>query len=173
MKKPIALEPFAGAMPVTLVATKDGERLNFAPHGMFGKMSFDPPLLHISVLKNHLTAEIINKTQKFSVNLATAELLEKVIHCGRVSGVEEDKSHVFDVFYGKNEVPMISESPVNMSCQVYQTIETNDMYIFIGQVMEAFANEEYISDNYPVIKMLDPLICTEQGGFHRMGSEIK
>ncbi len=173
MKKSIELWPFAGAMPVVIVAVKDEEKLNFAPHGMYGKMSFEPPLLHISVLKNHETAKIINKINKFSVNIATTDLLEKVKHCGSISGVDKDKSNEFEVFYGQSDVPMICKSPVNMSCEVYQTIETNDMYIYIGKVVEAFSDEEYIEDNYPVVTKIDPLICTEQGEYYRMGSKLE
>ena len=172
MKKSISVEPFVGVMPVVIVAVKDGEKINFAPHGMFGQLSYDPPLLYISVLKEHLTAKIIDKTRKFSVNIASAELLEKIKYCGSVSGVEKDKSHEFDVFYGENDVPMVNKCPVNMSCEVYETIDAKDMIVIIGRVMEAFSDEECLLDNRPIVTKVDPLICTIQGKFHRMGSEI-
>lgn len=173
MKKPIALIPFVGAMPVVIVAVKDGEKINFAPHGMFGQLSNDPPLLYVSVLKEHLTAQIIMKTKKFSINIANADLLEKIKYCGSISGAAKDKSNEFEVFYGQSEVPFVSKCPVNMCCEVYQTIETKDMYTFIGRVIEAMADEECILENVPVVTKVDPLICTIQGTFHRMGNEIK
>lgn len=173
MKKSIAAEPYEAAMPVIIVAAKDGETINFAPHGMHGQLNYDPPLLYISVIKEHMTAKIISKTQKFSVNVASAELCEEVKYCGSVSGVEKDKSHEFDVFYGKDDVPMITKCPVNMSCEVYDTVEIKDMIIFIGRVTEAFADEECIVENSPVAEKVDPLLCTIQGKFFRMGSEIE
>lgn len=172
MKKSILPLPFVGPMAVAIVGIKDEERINFATHGMFGKMSWDPPLIYISALKDNMTARIINKTKKFSINIANAELLEKVKYCGSVSGMKRDKSKEFDVFYGEIDVPMISRSPVNMSCKLYQTIETNDMFIFIGKVIEAFSDEEYLLEYYPDVSKIDPLICTEQGEFYRLGNEI-
>ncbi len=173
MKKSISPEPYEAAMPVVIVATKDGEKINFAPHGMHGQLNYDPPLLYISVIKEHQTAKIISKTKKFSVNVPSAELLEKVKYLGSVSGIEKDKSQEFDVFYGKNDVPMISKCPVNMNCQVYDIIEIKDMIVFIGQVTEAFADEECLLDNMPLAIKVDPLICTIQGKYYKMGKEIE
>lgn len=173
MKKLISSEPYEAAIPVVIVATKDGEKINFAPHGMHGQLNYDPPLLYISVIKEHQTAKIIGKTKKFSVNVASTELIEKIKYCGSVSGVEKDKSQEFDVFYGKNDVPMITKCPVNMNCEVYDTIEIKDMIIFIGQVIEAFADEECLLDNVPEATRVDPLICTIQGKFYKMGREIE
>lgn len=173
MKRSISTEPYVGAGPVVIVASKDGEKINFAPHGMYGQINYDPSLLYISVIKEHQTAKIINKTKRFSVNVPSTELLQKVKYCGSISGLEKDKSQEFDVFYGKNDVPMISKCPVNMNCEVYETIEIKDMIVFIGQVIEAFADEECLLDDSPVAAKVDPILCTIQGKFYKMGSEIE
>lgn len=173
MKKPIMPEPYIPAMPVVIVAAKDGDKINFAPHGMQGQLNYDPPLLYISVIKDHMTAKIVNKTKKFSVNIPGTDLLEKVKYCGSVSGEEMDKSREFEVFYGKDDVPMISKCPVNMSCEVYDTIEIKDMIVFIGKVTEAFANEECLLEDVPEATKVDPLICTVQGKFFKLGREVE
>lgn len=172
MKEQITPMPFSPAMSVTIVATKDGEKINFAAHGMYGQLSYDPPLIYISVVKEHLTAKIINKTQKFSVNIPNTALLKKMKFCGSVSGKEQDKSQIFDVFYGKNDVPMISSCPVNINCTVYKTIETNDMFVFIGQVIELYSDKECLSDNELIAIKVDPIICTIQGKLYNMGNEL-
>ncbi|MDF2672874.1 MAG: hypothetical protein K0R09_1139 [Clostridiales bacterium] len=173
MKKSISPEPFFPAMPVVIVATKDGDNINFAPHGMSGQLNYDPPLLYVSVIKNHMTAKIISKTKKFSVNIPNTEVLKKIKYCGSVSGAEVDKSKEFDVFYGKKDVPMILKCPVNMCCEVYETIEIKDMIVFVGQVTEAFADEECLLDDMPLATKVDPLICTIQGKYYKMGREIE
>lgn len=159
-------------MAVSIVATKDGERLNFAPHGIFGKLSYDPPLLYVSVLKDHMTARNINKTGKFSINIASTRLLDKVRYLGSVSGMEKDKSKELEVFYGNHGIPMVCDCPVNIACEVYNTMETNDMYIFIGKMIEGYSDEEYIADSYLLVERIDPLICTEQGELRCMGERV-
>lgn len=172
MKKSITPQPVVPAMPVTIVAAKDGEKINFATHGMYGQLSYDPPLIYISVIKEHLTAKIISKTQRFSVNIPDTSLIKEIKYCGSVSGIEKDKSKEFDVFYGKNGVPMVCRCPVNLNCEVYQTIDTKEMLIFIGKVIETFSDEDCLIDNLPSGVKVDPLICTMQGSFHRVGDEI-
>lgn len=173
MKKLISPEPFFPAMPVVVVAVKDGEKINFAPHGMNGQLNYDPPLLYVSAIKEHMTAKMINKTKKFSVNIPSTGLLEKIKYCGNVSGLEMDKSKEFEVFYGNEDVPLISKCPVNMSCEVYDTIEIKDMIVFIGKVNEAFADEECLLEDMPEATRVDPLICTIQGKYFKIGSEVK
>lgn len=173
MKKSITPTPFVAAMPVIIVASKDGNKINFATHGMYGQLSYEPPLIYISVMKEHLTAKIINKIKKFSINIPNTELLEKIRYCGSISGMQKDKSQVFDVFYGKNDVPMISKCPVNLNCKVYDIIDTKDMLVFIAQVMELYSDEGCLVDNQLIASKVDPLICTIQGKFYNMGTELE
>lgn len=171
MKKKIKPKPYVPAMLLVLVATKDEEKLNFSTYGMFGQMSFDPSLIYISVQKNQFTAAMINKTKKFSVNIPNAQMLEDVKYCGSVSGAKTDKSKQFDVFYGENDVPMISKCPVNMNCELYQTIEMKNTFIFFGQVIESYADEECLLVNLPEAAKVDPLFCSLFGEFYTLGGK--
>jgi len=60
LKKQITPDPFIGAMRVAIIATKDGEKINFAPHRMFGQISYDPPLIYISVIKETFNCDKYN-----------------------------------------------------------------------------------------------------------------
>lgn len=173
MKRSIQPLPYVPAMPVVIVATKDNEKVNFAPHGMYGQLCNEPPLIYISVIKEHMTAGNINKTKKFSVNIPGTRLFKEIMYCGSVSGTETDKSQAFDVFYGRDDVPMVTKCPVNMNCEVYDTIDTKDMIIFIGRVVEVFSDEECLLDSFPATANIDPLLCTIQGKYYKIGSEIE
>lgn len=174
MKKSIEPVPFVAAMPVVIVATKDGNIINFATHGMFGQLNIsNPPLVYVSVLKDHKTAKTIKATEKYSINIPGTSLLSKIKLCGNKSGNSEDKSEIFDVFYGENDIPMIEDCPVNLSCKLFKTIETSDMYIFIAEVIQTFAEESCLIDDKILAKAVDPIICTIQGEFFAMGKEIK
>lgn len=174
MKKSIEPVPFVAAMPVVIVATKDEGDINFATHGMFGQLNIsNPPLVYVSVLKDHKTAKMIKATEKYSINIPSTELLDKIKLCGSASGNSENKSKVFDVFYGQNDIPMIIDCPVNLNCKLFKTIETDDMYIFIAEVIETYAQESCLSQDKIIAKEVDPIICTIQGEFFAIGKEIK
>ena len=170
MKKSIESHPIVPAMFIIIVATKDEEKINFASYGMWGQLSYEPPLVYISAQKKQLTAKIINKTKKFSINIPNTQLLKEIKYCGSVSGAKKDKTEQFDVFYGINNVPMVTKCPVNMNCELYKTIEMEETFVFIGQVIEAFSDEDCLLNNLPETACLDPVICTLQGKFHKIGT---
>lgn len=173
MKKPIAPMAFVPAMPLILVAVKDEGKINFAPFSMYGQLSHNPPLIYVSLAKGNLTAEMIRKTQRFSINFPGTALLELIQLCGSISGRESDKSKAFEVFYGSNcELPMILECPVNLSCRLYNTLKFEDAVVFIGEVTETFANEDCLVNDRPVAVQVDPLFCTNQGEFHGLGRKL-
>ena len=172
MKKSIAPAPFVAAMPVVLVAVKDGDKINFATHGMYGQLSNDPPLIYVSVMKNHLTAQLIKNARNFSINIPSSNLLEKIKYSGKVSGIEQDKSKLYDVFYSKNDVPLISDCPININCELFDIIDTKEMYVFIGKVIELFAEEKCIVDNELIATKVAPIICTIQQKYFELGKEL-
>ena len=80
-------------------------------------------------------------------------------YCGIVSGREVDKSDLFNTFYGQiGTAPMIQECPLNFECTLIHTIEAGDNFIFIGEVVSTYANEEVLVDGVPDIGKIDPLV---------------
>jgi len=73
--------------------------------------------------------------------------LEKVDYCGLMSGKRVDKSEIFEVFYGDLETaPMIVGCPICMECRLIQTIELPTHYLFVGEIIASYADENYLSD---------------------------
>lgn len=88
--------------------------------------------------------------------------------CGLISGRDVDKSEWFDVFYGGLETaPMISECPVSLECRVIETVSLGHMSVFIGEIVEVYADEDITREegkptSYADMERLDPLIyCPE------------
>jgi flavin reductase (DIM6/NTAB) family NADH-FMN oxidoreductase RutF len=48
-------------------------------------------------------------------------MVEVTDYCGIVSGKNNDKSRIFDLFYGKlKTIPMIKDCPLNMECKLVE-----------------------------------------------------
>ena len=57
--------------------------------------------------------------------------------CGIYSGRDNDKTKLFNIFYGKAEnAPLIGECPLNLECKVIHTVEVGSHTVFIGEIME-------------------------------------
>lgn len=47
--------------------------------------------------------------------------------------------------------------------EYYETIDTKNMFIFIGRITETFLDESCFLDNVPEATKIDPVLCTLQG----------
>ena len=151
--------------PVALVATEGDGKINFAPHGQYGTITAEPPTVYISVGKEHLTAQNILKTKTFSINIPGKSTFEKLLQCGNVSGVDQDKSKIFKTFYGNIKVPLIEECKINYVCEVVKTVEINSFYMFLGEVKEIYIDNNCLAGDTPDIVKIDPLLVSMGGKF--------
>jgi flavin reductase (DIM6/NTAB) family NADH-FMN oxidoreductase RutF len=150
---------------VVLVATEENGKMNFAPHAQYGSVVAEPPTVYISVIKEHLTAQNILKTKTFSINIPDKIILEKLLYCGNVSGVEQDKSKIFKTFYGKIKVPMIEECKINYVCEVVKTVEINYCYMFLSEIKETYIDKNCFEGDTPDIIKINPLLVSIGGKF--------
>jgi flavin reductase (DIM6/NTAB) family NADH-FMN oxidoreductase RutF len=153
---------FSYPMPVTLVGTIAGDRVNFTPVAWMSRVNHRPPMLLVAINKKHYTPEGIQRTGTFSVNIPSVNLLTKTDYCGIVSGRNIDKSKVFELFFGELETaPMIEGCPICGECKlidVYDRLPTN--YLFIGEIVAVYSEEKYLTNGKPDSKKIDPVILT-------------
>jgi flavin reductase (DIM6/NTAB) family NADH-FMN oxidoreductase RutF len=148
-------------MPVVLVGTHVGGKANFMTVGWCARANANPPMIACGIGNHHYTPKGIAETKTFSVNIPSADLLEKTDYCGIVSGEKTDKSHIFDVFYGSlKTAPMIRDCPVSLECRLVQTIPLPTNSLFIGEIVGAYADSKVMRDKKPDFPEIDPLFLT-------------
>ena len=134
--------PLVYPIPSVLIGTIINDKPNFATIGNCGIISVNPAVIYISMEKNHYTNKGIRENQVFSINIPSADLVEKVDYCGLVSENNIGKSQIFKCFYESNDkIPLIEECPINMECKVTKIIEIYDMELFIGEIIETYVNQ--------------------------------
>ena len=153
-------QAFIYPMSTILVGTKVDGKPNFMTVGWITRVNNKPPMVAISLAKKHLTTKSIIKTKKFSINFPTVEMAEAVDYCGIVSGMNADKAKLFNIFYKKLDVPMITECPLNIECSLVQTIELPSNYLFISEIMDSYCDENCITDHQIDIKKINPMLLT-------------
>lgn len=148
-------------MPVAVVGASVEEKPNFLTVAWICRVNGSPPMLAISLNKLHHTARGIKECQSFSVNFPGTNMAELVDCCGQVSGKETDKSNLFAVFYGElKTAPMIESCPLSLECKLTDIHElpTNDL--FIGEIINSYADEACFSEGKLDIKKMDPLLLS-------------
>ena len=132
-------------MPMSVVGAVDNGKANFMAVGWISRANANPPMISIGIGKNHFTSDLIKKTGVFSVNIPGKDLLVKTDYVGIVSGEKVDKSEVFEVFYGDlKKAPLIKGSIVSLECKVVEAVDLPNNTVFIGEIVGAWAHEEYL-----------------------------
>jgi flavin reductase (DIM6/NTAB) family NADH-FMN oxidoreductase RutF len=161
-KSKIAPKAYLFPMPVALIGANVNGKPNFETLAYVGIVEANPPMISIASWEAHYTNIGINENGTFSVNTPIEDLAELVDYCGIVSGKEEDKSEVFEVFYGDlKTAPMVKLSPLNLECEVVKSFKIKDIVdiekgheIFIGKIVNAYADEGILTEGIPDISKL-------------------
>ncbi len=110
-------------------------------------VSKEPPLIACAIGKRAYSSELIESTKEFVVNVPSQELKPKIYYCGFHSGHQVDKFKETGLTpqpARKVRAPIIDECIAHMECKVKQEIKTGDKNLFIGEVIEAYAEEAMV-----------------------------
>lgn len=135
-------------MPVAIVGTLIDGKPNFMTVGWVTRANANPPMIAVGIHQSHLTHDCIIKNKSFSVNIPGQKLMVKTDYVGLVSGKQNDKSKVFEVFYGENQYsPLIKEAAVSLECSLVEIVKLPSNTIFIGEITGAWCDEDCLTEN--------------------------
>jgi len=101
-------------------------------------------------------------------------MVEQTDYCGLVSGRESDKASIFEVFYGDlKTAPMIESCPLSLECRLADILElpTNDL--FIGEIVNGYADEGSFTEGKLDVQKIDPLLLTmPDNSYWRIGDYV-
>lgn len=159
-KKAIGARNFLYPMPTTLVGARVNGKPNYLTVAFCGVIQASPPMIAVTLGKMHYTNEGIRENQCFSVNIPSRDMVEVTDYCGIVSGKRIDKSEIFETFYGKlGRAPMIRECPVNLECRLVDILDLGGQSeVFIGEIVESYAEEKYLCNELPDIEKIKPIV---------------
>jgi flavin reductase (DIM6/NTAB) family NADH-FMN oxidoreductase RutF len=130
---------------VVLVGSQKDGRPNVMAASWQMPVSRKPPLVAVAVAKKHLTAEYVQASGAFTLNVPGYGLIERVHFCGTVSGREVDKfsaAGLTPVAGRKVAAPLVAECLAGVECRLWSTYEGGDHWIFVGEVVAAEATPE-------------------------------
>jgi len=149
----VQLTPFWRVCPpssVVLVTciTSDGKP-NIITLGMNMPISAKPPLLVIGVSPKRYSHQLIKETGEFVVNVPPKNLVKQVVFCGTVSGREHNKfkeTGLTPISASRVKPPLIMECISHLECKVVADYKCGDHALFLGEVVAAHINEEYLKE---------------------------
>ena len=149
-------------MPVAIIGAVINDHPNFMTVAWFNRLNGRPPIWGVAFGKKQYTLEGIRKNKVFSINIPNVNLVEQVDYCGITSGRKVDKSKLFNIFYGELEsVPMVQECPLCLECRVYDFIELPVITLVLGEVIAAYTEAHYLTENKLDSKKIDPFTFSQ------------
>ncbi|MEJ2154954.1 MAG: flavin reductase family protein [Desulfobacteraceae bacterium] len=147
-------------MPTTLVGATVNGNPNFLTVAHVGILNHGTPqYLSIGLGKVHYTNAGIKENRTFSIGLPPEELMVEIDYCGIKSGKNVDKSTLFDIFYGElKTAPMVSQCPVNMELKLHDVLDFEKHDIFIGELIQTYADEAVLKEGKIDIAKVRPLL---------------
>lgn len=136
---------------VVLVASQKSEKYNVMTASWQMPVSRKPPLVAVAIAKQHLTADYIQSTGAFTVNVPGYDILTQVHRCGTVSGRDADKFAVTGltpVPGQKVAAPLIAECLAGIECRLWQAYDGGDHWIFVGEVLSAVVAAEHFENQW-------------------------
>ena len=133
-----------------LVTTVDSKgKPDVAPFSFTAPVSFDPPLLMISVGMNKHSYWNIMQRKEFVVNIPTEKMLEKIWIAGEKWDAEASKIERAGLRTAKSEKvapPRLTECAASLECYVEDARKCGDHVIVIGRVVAITVNEEFLDE---------------------------
>lgn len=152
-------------LPVCLAGANVEGKPNFEAIAWFNMVDYDPYLIGFSSERTHYTNKGIRENKTFSVNIPASEMASVTDFCGIYSGEKNDKSKIFDVFYGELQTaPMISTTPINVECKLAKTVELFHAEFFVGEIAGVYVDEKYLIDGKIDLKSINPLLFEDGSG---------
>lgn len=119
------------------------------------QVSYEHPLVMVSVSKAHDTYPLIVSSNRFVVNVLGASQSDIARHFGRRKGPGETDVQYFREEWGRSS-PILKDALAVLECEIQSTHDAKDHTIFIGEVVNA-----------SVFREEDPLIFWRKGKYAR------
>ncbi|HKZ88261.1 MAG TPA: flavin reductase family protein [Candidatus Bathyarchaeia archaeon] len=117
--------------------------------------SHDPPLIAISISPKRHSHKLIQESEEFTVNIPTLEKLQEVYACGSLTGRSYDKfkkTGLTPIPGRKIKAPAIRECIAHLECKLENQTPTGDHTIFVGRIIEAYADIGAFTESYDLKK---------------------
>jgi flavin reductase (DIM6/NTAB) family NADH-FMN oxidoreductase RutF len=164
--------PFMSVMPTVLVGANVKGKPNYMTAAWATVACMSPPMVCVAINKGRYTLKGIRENRTFSLNIPSVKLVVETDHCGLVSGANEDKSQVFQSYYGKlKTAPLARECPVAIECTVFRSVDCGSHELYIGEVVEIHADASCITEGKLDTEKINPIIYA-QFSYFGVGKQV-
>ena len=118
------------------VSCADEREVNAFTANWLTQVSFDPPLLAVSVENISKSLPIILRSRKFTVNVLRSGDRELAGKLGKSALQHPDKLVNITFHLGFNGCPILDDALAWAACEIYNTVEAGDSTVIVAEVID-------------------------------------
>ncbi len=165
MNKSLGAKPLIYPAPVLVVGTYDkAGKPNVMTASWGGICCSQPPCVAVSVRKVTYSHGNILERRAFTISIPSEKYVKEVDYFGLVTGCNADKFAATKLTPVKSKLvdaPYVKEFPLVMECKLLHVLELGLHTQFVGEVIDAKADESIIGDDGAIdIRKLKPMVFT-------------
>ncbi len=130
--------------PVTLVTVRTDNETNFMTAGWASPVSFDPPILMVSIAPERHTHNLILEAGEFGISILADDQRNLSTLGGTTSGRDVDKIAEGNVATAPGEkirAPHVAGARAWLECKLVSHETVGDHTVFYGEVLKTVADE--------------------------------
>mgnify|MGYP000052907050 CR=1 FL=1 len=127
---------------VFIITTKCDDKVNGMTAVWLTTVSFDPPLVCVSIGKDHFTHNLIKKSGVFAVNILREGQVDIGKHFGFTSGKETNKFASIPYTTKTTGSPVLNDVAAYLDCKVTSFVDLGNLTLFIGKVLDAWVDPD-------------------------------
>lgn len=101
------------------------------------QVSFEPPLVAVSIYKERYSKELAEGLKVFAVNILGQDQRNLALRFTKPAKVGEDKFAGLNIETKATGAPILKDALAYLDCEVVETVTLGDHVLFVGQVKDA------------------------------------
>ena len=133
--------------PVVLVTVAAEKKENVMTVGWASPVSFDPPILMVSIAPKRFTHDLILEAEEFGISILSDDQKQLASLAGTLSGSDTDKlaRPEFGTIEAENiKAPLIEGARAWFECKLVSHHTIGDHTVFYGEIIKSTADESKI-----------------------------
>lgn len=135
-----ALRLFTYGLYVATVGTR--EHQNAFTVNWTTQVSFDPPLVALSVENDGHSLPIIRETKHFALNILASDERDRAGVLGKPYSRHPEKDETVRFDFAAGNTPVLADAPAWVVCEVTGELPAGDSTLFVGRVVDAQVNRK-------------------------------
>jgi len=126
------------AAPVVIVGVTAGKRRNIMSAAWVSPVSFDPPVVMVSISPRRYTHDLLLEAKEFTLSILTDQQRQLSTTAGVSTGRDKDKLKldIFKTEQGRKvNAPLIKDSRAVLECKLIKHLTIGDHTLFLGEVV--------------------------------------